>query len=89
MLDRRAEGASHPGGELQVDGVPDRQSLERRQHGLVLAAENDKDIVEARVADLPDGAPDERLAAKWQEELRRPILVEAPAASTTALTMAK
>ena len=72
MLDRRAEGAAHSGGELQVDGVPDRQSLERRQHGLVLAAEHDQGIVEARVADLPDGAPDERLAAKRQEELLPP-----------------
>ena len=42
------------------------------QHGLVLAAEHDQDIVEARVADLPDGAPDERLAAKRQEELLPP-----------------
>ena len=87
VLDRRAERAAHAAGELRVDGVPDRQPLERCQHRLVLAAQHDQHIVEAGGPDLPDRAADERLAAERQEELCVPIRVEAPAASTTALTI--
>ena len=72
MLDRRAERAAHSAGELHVDGVSDGQPLERGQRGLVLAAQHDQDIVEARGADLPDRPAEERLAAERQEELLRP-----------------
>ena len=71
MFDRRAERAAHAAGERQVDGVPDAQALERCQRGLVLAAEHDQDIVEARGRDLPDRATEERLVAERQEEFLR------------------
>ena len=54
-----------------VDGVSDRQTVERGQRRLVLAAQYDQDIVEAGGADLPDRAADERLVAERQEELLR------------------
>ena len=72
VLDRRAERASHPAGELQVDGMADGQPLERCQGRLVLASYHDQDIVEARGGDLPDRPADERLAAERQEKLWRP-----------------
>ena len=89
MLDRRAERAAHAAGELQVDGVPDGQPLERRQRGLVLAAQHDQDIVEAgvqtcRTARRTSGSP-----PNGRRSFCVPILVDAPAASTTALTMKK
>ena len=90
VLDCRAERAPHPGRELQVYGMPDGQAIKRGQRGLVLAAHDDQNLVEACRADLPDGAPDERLVAEREEQLLLPpIRVDAPAASTTALTMKK
>ena len=72
MLDRRAERTAHSAGELHVDRVSEGQTFERCQRGLVLAAQHDQDIVEARGADLSDRSANERLAAKWQEELLAP-----------------
>ena len=87
MLDRRAERAAHSAGKLRIDRVADGQSVERRQGGLMLAPQHDQHLVEAGGENLSNGPPDERLVAKRQEELLRPILVDAPAASTTAVTI--
>jgi carbon-monoxide dehydrogenase medium subunit len=72
MLDRHAERAAHAAGELQIDGVPDGQAVERGQRRSVIAAQHDEDFIEARGADLPDRAADERLVAKRQQELLGP-----------------
>ena len=45
------------------------QTLERCQRRLVVAAQHNEDVVEAGGTDLSDRSTDERLAAKWQEEL--------------------
>ena len=58
--------------ELHVDRVSKGQTLERCEGGLVLAAQHNQDIVEACGADLSDRSSNERLVAKWQEELLAP-----------------
>jgi hypothetical protein len=72
MIDRRAERTAHSAGELHVDRMSNGQTLERCQGGLVVAAEHNEDVVEAGGTDLSDRSADERLAAKWQEELLAP-----------------
>ena len=72
VRDRRAERAAHAARVLRVHRVADRQAVERRQRVLPIAPDHDEHIVEAGVADLPDRAPDERLAAERQQQLLGP-----------------
>jgi len=53
----------------------------------MMAAQHHQDIIETGGADLSNDQADERLVASGRRSFWTPILVEAPAASTTPLTM--
>ena len=72
VLDRRAERAAHAAGEIQVEGVPDGQAVERGQRRLVVTAQHHQDIVEAGGRDLSNRPANERLVAKRQEKFLDP-----------------
>ena len=69
MLDRGAERAAHAAGEIDVEGMPDGETFQRRQRRFIFAPQHHEDIVEAGVQDVAHRSTEERLVAKREQEL--------------------